>query len=212
MLVTNPKPRLHRKRDRGLTNSQVQIRIAENQGESDLARSRKQAEQTVVVADAELARSRRAAEQIVVTAEADSRSRILAGRGEGQRVLQIGISEAVVLLRKIASFGDPRLYALRGVAEELAKQPTPGSRAYLHYRLRSRRRRPPNHLPANGLWACYGVSSSPKSPASRLRMTLTPHHLGSIAVTSSKQAMESSPDRHPSSVHVGRRAAQEIED
>ena len=31
-----------------LTNSQVQVQIAENQGEADLARARKQAEQTVV--------------------------------------------------------------------------------------------------------------------------------------------------------------------
>src|SRR2546430_7983062 len=93
-----------------LTNSRVQIQIAESQGEADLARARKQAEQTVVSADAELARSRRQAEQTVLTAEADGRQRALAGRGEAQRVLQVGLSEAVVLLRKIASFGDPRLY------------------------------------------------------------------------------------------------------
>src|SRR6185295_4169291 len=36
-----------------LTGSQVQIRIAENQGDADLARARKQAEQMVVVAKAE---------------------------------------------------------------------------------------------------------------------------------------------------------------
>src|SRR3954470_24509790 len=59
-----------------LTNSRVQIQIAESQGEADLARARKQAEQTVVQAEAELARSRRAAEQTVVQAEAElARSR-----------------------------------------------------------------------------------------------------------------------------------------
>src|SRR5699024_499650 len=112
-----------------LTNSRVQIQIAESQGEADLARARKQAEQTVVnaeaelarsrrsaeqtvvAADAELARSRRAAEQTIVTAEAESRQRVLAGRGEAQRVIQVGLSEAAVLLRKVASMGDPRLYA-----------------------------------------------------------------------------------------------------
>ncbi len=108
-----------------LTNSQVQIRIAENQGDADLARSRKQAEQTVVVAEAELARSRRAAEQTVVTAQAESQSRILAGRGESTRALQVGLAEATVLLRSITSFGDPRLYALAKVAEHLSKSTQP---------------------------------------------------------------------------------------
>lgn len=116
-----------------LTNSQVQIRIAENQGDADLARSRKQAEQTVVVAEAELARSRRQAEQTVVTAQADSQSRILAGRGESTRALQVGLAEATVLLRSITSFGDPRLYALAKVAEHLSKatQPLVPERVFL---------------------------------------------------------------------------------
>ncbi|MBM3994723.1 MAG: hypothetical protein FJ303_11305 [Planctomycetes bacterium] len=98
-----------------LTNSQVQVRIAENQGEADLARARKNAEQTVV------------------TAQAESQQRVLAGRGEGSRVLQIGLSEAAVLLRKIASFGDPRLYALQLVAEQLAgsTQPLVPERVFL---------------------------------------------------------------------------------
>jgi hypothetical protein len=108
-----------------LTNSQVQIRIAENQGDADLARARKTAEQTVVMAEAELARSRRQAEQTVVTAEADSQSRILAGKGESTRALQVGLAESSVLLRKISSFGDPRLYALGLVSENLSKSAQP---------------------------------------------------------------------------------------
>jgi hypothetical protein len=78
-----------------------------------------------VVAEAELARSRRAAEQTVVTAKAESESRILAGRGESTRALQVGLAEATVLLRSITSFGDPRLYALAKVAENLAKSTQP---------------------------------------------------------------------------------------
>jgi uncharacterized membrane protein YqiK len=98
-----------------LTNSSVQIRIAENQGDADLAKARK------------------AAEQMVVTAQAESQQRVLAGRGEGSRVLQIGLSEAAVLLRKIASFGDPRLYALQQVAEQLshASQPLVPERVFM---------------------------------------------------------------------------------
>jgi uncharacterized membrane protein YqiK len=90
-----------------LTNSKVQVQIAENQGDADLARARKQAE------------------QMVVTAQAESQQRVLAGRGEGSRILQTGLSEASVLLRKIGSFGDPRLYALQLVAEHLAHSTQP---------------------------------------------------------------------------------------
>jgi hypothetical protein len=60
-----------------------------------------------------------------VTAQAESQQRTLAGRGEGSRVMQIGLSEASVLLRKIQSFGDPRLYALSVVAEHLSHSNQP---------------------------------------------------------------------------------------
>jgi uncharacterized membrane protein YqiK len=90
-----------------LTNSLVQVRIAENEGEAALARARKQAE------------------QLVVTAEAQSQQRILAGRGEGSRILQVGLAEAAILLRKIQSFSDPRLYALQTVAQHLSQSTQP---------------------------------------------------------------------------------------
>jgi uncharacterized membrane protein YqiK len=108
-----------------LTDSQVQIRIAENAGDADLARARKQAQQQIVMAEAQLEQSRRQAEQMVVTAKAESEQRVLAGRGESQRQMQIGLSEAAVLTRKIASFGDPRLYALALAAEHLSKSTQP---------------------------------------------------------------------------------------
>lgn len=102
-----------------LTQARAQIQIAESETEADLARARKNAEKTIVAADAELAQSRRRAEQTVVLAEAESQQRILAGKGEAQKVMQIGLSEASVLLRKVASYGDPRLYALSLVSEQL---------------------------------------------------------------------------------------------
>jgi hypothetical protein len=42
-------------------------------------------------------------------------------RGESQRIMQIGLSEAMVLLRKISSYGDPRLFAVNQVAERLSQ-------------------------------------------------------------------------------------------
>jgi uncharacterized membrane protein YqiK len=116
-----------------LTNARVQAQIAEQHGEAELARARKQAEQSVVMADAELARSRRQAEQTVVLAEADAQRRTLDGRGESQRVMQVGLSEAAVLLQKIASFGDPRLYAMSQVSAHMAqsKQPLVPERVFV---------------------------------------------------------------------------------
>jgi hypothetical protein len=126
-----------------LTNARVQAQIAESNGEADLARARKQAEQSIVNAEAELARSRRQAEQLVVqadaelakskkqaeqtlvTAQAESQRQQLAGRGESQRIMQVGLSEAAVLLRKIGSYGNPSLYALTQAAEALAHSSQP---------------------------------------------------------------------------------------
>src|SRR4029077_11554736 len=93
--------------------------------EADLARSRRQAEQAVVVAEAELACARKQAEQTVVAAEAESRQKVLTGQGESQRVMQVGLAEASVLLKKISSFGDPRLYALSQVSEQLSQSKQP---------------------------------------------------------------------------------------
>jgi uncharacterized membrane protein YqiK len=98
-----------------LTNSVVQVRIAENQGEADLARARKKAE------------------QLVVTAQAEAQQKVLTGRGEGAQQLQVGLSQAAVLMRKISSYGDPRLYALALVAEHLShsEQPLVPERVFL---------------------------------------------------------------------------------
>ncbi len=90
-----------------------------------MALARKKAEQTVVVAEAELARSRREAEQTVVLAKANAEQEQLAGRGQSQRIMQVGLAEASVLLRQIASYGDPRLYALSLVSKNLSKSKQP---------------------------------------------------------------------------------------
>jgi uncharacterized membrane protein YqiK len=126
-----------------LTNARAEIQMAESRGEAELARARKQSEQMVVTAEAELARSRRQAEQSVVaaeaelarskrqaeqtvlTAEAHAKEKILAGRGEGQKALQIGLSEAAVVMRKVAAYGDPRLYAAAILADRLANSTQP---------------------------------------------------------------------------------------
>ncbi|MFO0822894.1 MAG: SPFH domain-containing protein [Gemmataceae bacterium] len=108
-----------------LTNAKADIQIAESRAEAELTRARKQAEQTVVVAEADLARAKRQAEQTVLTAEAHAKEKELAGRGEGQKTLQIGLSEAAVVLRKVAAYGDPRLFAAALLADRLANSSQP---------------------------------------------------------------------------------------
>lgn len=108
-----------------LTNAAAEVKIAESRGEAELARARKQSEQTVVVAEAELAKAKRQAEQTVLTAEAQAKERVLAGRGEGQKALQIGLSEAAVVMKKVAAYGDPRLYAVAVLADRLANSAQP---------------------------------------------------------------------------------------
>jgi uncharacterized membrane protein YqiK len=108
-----------------LTNARVKAQIAESEGEAELKRARKQAEKQVVMAEAQLAQSRREAEQTVVLAEANSQQAILAGRGEAQRVMQVGLSQAAVLMQKVASFGDPRLFALAHLGSQLSKSTQP---------------------------------------------------------------------------------------
>jgi uncharacterized membrane protein YqiK len=105
-----------------LTSARVKAQIAESEGEAELARAKKQAEKTVVMSEAELAKARRQAEQTLVLAEADSKQAVLNGRGEAQRILQVGLSEASVLMRKIASYGDGRVYAVTQLGRELARR------------------------------------------------------------------------------------------
>ncbi|HZL87869.1 MAG TPA: SPFH domain-containing protein [Pirellulaceae bacterium] len=116
-----------------LTNARVKAQIAESEGEAELARAKKQAEKTVVMSEAELAKARRQAEQTLVLAEADSKQAVLHGRGEAQRILQVGLSEASVLMRKVTSYGDPRVYAVTQLGRELAhsSQPLVPERVFL---------------------------------------------------------------------------------
>jgi len=99
--------------------------MAESRGEAELAKAKKQAEQTVVTADADLARAKRQAEQLVLTAEAHAKEKALAGKGEGQKALQIGLSEAAVVMKKVTAYGDPRLYAASILAERFANSVQP---------------------------------------------------------------------------------------
>jgi hypothetical protein len=123
-----------------LTKSQVQIRISENTGEADLARARKQAETTVVQAEAMakqtklhgegeagklLVLAEAQAKQAALIGEGEGKKAALIGEGEGKRIANVGNAEAAVLQLKINSYGDPRLYAMAIVAEQLRQSQQP---------------------------------------------------------------------------------------
>jgi uncharacterized membrane protein YqiK len=108
-----------------LTNARVKAQIAESEGEADLQRARKQADKQIVMAEAQLTQSRLTAEQTLVLAEADSQQAIMQGRGEAQRIMQMGLSEAAVLGQKVSSYGDPRLFVLAHVGAALSKSTQP---------------------------------------------------------------------------------------
>ena len=97
-----------------LTNARVQVQIAESQGEADLARARKQAEQTVVMAEAELAPGRggRPSRRSCWPKPTASR-RMLAGRGESAADhCRSACRRRRCCCGRSTRYGDPRLYAL----------------------------------------------------------------------------------------------------
>ena len=108
-----------------LTNARVKAQIAESEGEADLARRASRPRNRWSWPTRNSQQARRQAEQTVVLAEADSRQAVLLGTGEGQRILQSGLAEAAVLQRKVDSYGDPRLYSLTQVGAMLAKSQQP---------------------------------------------------------------------------------------
>src|SRR5262245_34876191 len=90
-----------------LTQTRIDIEVAANKGE------------------AQLAEAQRLAKRDVARAEGESRSKELLGKGEGARIAQTGLSEAAVFLQKIRAYGDPRLFALSLVADQFSRSAQP---------------------------------------------------------------------------------------
>jgi uncharacterized membrane protein YqiK len=76
-------------------------------------------------ADAQLAEAERLAKRDVARADGESRSREMLGRGEASRIAQVGLAEAAVSLQKIRAYGDPRLFALNLATGHFAQSAQP---------------------------------------------------------------------------------------
>lgn len=101
-----------------ITRSKLSIEITKNKAEAELAKAEQEAKQVVVTAEANK-------KSVVLAAEAESQAEKLKGEGESSRVKQVGDAEAEVIQQKVESFGDPQLYALQVVSENLAESKQP---------------------------------------------------------------------------------------
>lgn len=90
-----------------LTQSKIDIEVAANRGE------------------AQLAESERLAKRQIALAQGEATSKEMLGKGEASRIAQIGLAEAAVTLQKVNAYRDPRLFALNLVAEQFSKSSQP---------------------------------------------------------------------------------------
>jgi len=98
-----------------LTQSHIEINVAANR------------------AEAQLAEAQRLAKREIALAEGRAQAQKLEGEGEAAKVTQVGMAEATVFLQKIKAYGDPRLFALRDLADRFAnsKQPLVPERVFI---------------------------------------------------------------------------------
>ncbi|MBS0660120.1 MAG: hypothetical protein JSR82_17925 [Verrucomicrobia bacterium] len=94
-------------KQRELTQTRIDIEVAGNRGA------------------AQLAEAESLAKRDIARAEGESRAKQLLGAGEASRIAQIGQAEADVNQQKIAAYGDPRLFALSLLGEQLAHSQQP---------------------------------------------------------------------------------------
>lgn len=101
-----------------LTQTRIDVDIAGNRGEAQLAEARRLAERDAVRADGEA----RANES---RGRGEGRAAELRGKGEAASLSAIGLAEANVFHKKIEAYRDPRLYALQQVIDKLSSSRQP---------------------------------------------------------------------------------------
>lgn len=98
-----------------LTQSKIEIEVAANRAEAQLAEAHRMAKRDIAIA------------------EGRAQAQKLEGEGEAAKTTQVGMAEAAVFLQKIQAYGDPRLFALRDLADRFAnsKQPLVPERLFI---------------------------------------------------------------------------------
>ena len=90
-----------------LTQTKIDIEVAANRG------------------SAQLAEAERLAKRDIALAEGESRSKELIGVGEAARIAAVGAAEASVNRQKVEAFGDPRLFAMNLLGDQLSRSQQP---------------------------------------------------------------------------------------
>jgi regulator of protease activity HflC (stomatin/prohibitin superfamily) len=90
-----------------LTQTKIDVEVLGNRGE------------------AQLAEAQRLSKRDIARAFGQSRSQELLGKGEAAKIAQMGLAEAAVSLQKIRAFGDPRLFALKLIADHFSNSAQP---------------------------------------------------------------------------------------
>ncbi|MEI6234211.1 MAG: SPFH domain-containing protein [Planctomycetota bacterium] len=123
-----------------LTQTKINVEIAHNRGEAQLAEARELAKREVAMAEAEKSKKILMAEadsrSKQLNAEGESRAKELMGQGEARakelvgkaealRVASLGIAEATGLYQKLKAYGDPRIYAMQQIGENFSKSAQP---------------------------------------------------------------------------------------
>ncbi|HWT99060.1 MAG TPA: SPFH domain-containing protein [Terriglobales bacterium] len=101
------------KQQTGITESELSIKILENQGKASLAKAQQEAEQTRTAAKAE-------ADRIQLLGEGEARKTIALASADAERVRQIGLAEAEAIKQQVEASGGPQIQLTRQVVERIA--------------------------------------------------------------------------------------------
>lgn len=97
-----------------LTESELAIRVQENQGKAEYQRALQQAAQMRAIAEAEGARTR-------TLAEADAAKIRVTGEAEADKTSRIGVAQAVAIEEQVRAYGGPQYQITRQVMERFAE-------------------------------------------------------------------------------------------
>jgi uncharacterized membrane protein YqiK len=102
------------KQQTAITESELSIKVQQNAGRANLARSEQEAEQTRTLAKAQ-------ADQIRFLGEGEAKKIVALAGAEAERVTKVGLAEAQAIESQVAASGGPRYQLARQVAERFAE-------------------------------------------------------------------------------------------
>jgi uncharacterized membrane protein YqiK len=102
------------KQQTAITESELSIKVQQNAGRANLARSEQEAEQTRTLAKAE-------ADQIRFLGEGEAKKIVALAGAEAERVTKVGLAQAQAIESQVAASGGPRYQLARQVAERFAE-------------------------------------------------------------------------------------------